>query len=58
MWIDRWTDRQTDKKRTNGITPISKGTIFVLESGNEKYGRTDGCRTHQSDRRVGYTQPT
>ena len=29
---------------------------FELESGNEKCGRTDGRRTHQSNRRVGYTQ--
>ena len=33
-------------------------TVFELESGNEKCGRTDGCRTHQSNRWVGYTQPT
>ena len=32
-------------------------TVFELESGNEKCGRTDGRRTHQSNRRVGYTQP-
>ena len=30
---------------------------FELESGNEKCGRTDGRRTHQPNRRVGYTQP-
>ena len=33
-------------------------TVFELESGNEKCGRTDrwteGRRTHQSNRRVGY----
>ena len=32
-------------------------TVFELESGNEKCGQTDGRRTHQSNRRVGYTQP-
>ena len=32
-------------------------TVFQLESGNEKCGRTDGHRTHQSNRWVGYTQP-
>ena len=26
----------------------------VMESGNKKCGRTDGRRTHQSNRRVGY----
>ena len=26
-------------------------------SGNEKCGRTDGRQTHQSNRRVSYTQP-
>ena len=26
-------------------------------SGNEKCGRTDGRRTHQSNRQVGYMQP-
>ena len=35
--------------------------LFELESGNKKCGRTDGRadghRTHQSNRRVGYTQP-
>ena len=34
-----------------------KQTVFELESGNEKCGQTDGRRTHQSNRRVGYTQP-
>ena len=33
-------------------------TVIELESGNEKCGRTDGGRTHQSNRRVSYTQPT
>ena len=28
-----------------------------LESRNEKCGRTDGRRTHQSNRQVGYMQP-
>ena len=32
-------------------------TVFELESGNEKCGRTDGCQTHQSNRWVGYRQP-
>ena len=30
--------------------------VFELESRNEKCGWTDGRRTHQSNRRVGYTQ--
>ena len=30
-------------------------TVFKLESGN--HTRTDGRRTHQSNRRIGYTQP-
>ena len=38
-------------------------TVFKLESGNhtrtdgQTDGRTDGRRTHQSNRRIGYTQP-
>ena len=32
-------------------------TVFELESGNKKCGWTDGRRTHQSNRRVGYAQP-
>ena len=57
--------RKTDK-RTDRISPISMSlsslnsigqTVFELESGNEKCGQTDGHRTHQSNRRVGYTQP-
>ena len=30
---------------------------FKLESGNGKCGRSGGRQTHQSNRRVGYTQP-
>ena len=34
-------------------------SVFELESGNENVdGQTDGRRTHQSNRRDGYTQPT
>ena len=34
-------------------------SVLKLESGNENMdGQTDGHRTHQSNRRVGYTQPT
>ena len=33
-------------------------SIFEVESGNENVdGQTDGHRTHQSNRQVGYTQP-
>ena len=33
-------------------------SLFELESGNKNVdGQTDGRRTHQSNRRVGYTQP-
>ena len=34
-------------------------SVFELESGNENVdGQTDGRQTHQSNRRVGYMQPT
>ena len=33
-------------------------TVFELESGNEKCGGTDGRRTHQINRWVGYMQPS
>ena len=33
-------------------------SILESVSGNENVdGQTDGCRTHQSNKRVGYTQP-
>ena len=33
-------------------------SVFELESGNENVdGQTDGRQTHQSNRRVSYTQP-
>ena len=33
-------------------------TVFELEPGNENVdGQTDRRRTHQTNRRVGYTQP-
>ena len=34
-------------------------SVFELESGNENVDQqTDGRQTHQSNRQVGYTQPT
>ena len=71
-WTDRRTkNRQTNGRNFTNIErnlammliylPASLNsigqTVFELESGNEKCGRTDGRRTHQSNRRVGYTQP-
>ena len=58
------TDRPTDKKQTNERTKLHQCQkhlsydVFKLESGNKNVdGQTDGRRTPQSNRRVGYTQP-
>ena len=64
----KWTNEQTEfhqfRKEPSydgDLSPSSLNsigqTVFELESGNEKCGRTDGHQTHQSNRRVGYTQP-
>ena len=40
----------------SGLNSIGQ-TVFELESGNKNVDRqTDGRRTHQSNRRVGYMQ--
>ena len=68
---DGWTDKRTKKGQTKGRNYTNferKLAIMVIylpvkfefdwsQSGDKKCGRTDGRRTHQSNRRVGYTQP-